>query len=467
MLKKILGVFLVVALLVPMAGAVQANSLADPFYGASHMLRNGVFDANGTGWTVTGGKFLTDNGDAYYAPEEKDAKVSQLITGLTPNVVYECTFTMKSSMSDAAYIGIVQKNYAEGTATDVAATASDAPWARIVNYAFTYEKIFEDWTDFRFTFVVPTGGNAVEISFGANRYDDALGFDDICVVQAQNLINNSSLDEEVPKSLTGTELPCQWQTGWKDGFMQDGTGVDGTKGMSTLGSQSLEQSIWIPLQGGGREYKISYNYMVKRRFETSSPDVVTSHLANTNAYALIAGTNETKNVGNHQAAEEGVWYHGTASYKLPIDVDAVRLILRRNTATSDELLICYDNIKVEYAKGSTTWHNQGESAELKTFPTSGVTTLRVKRMQYNHGDTDMNARLILCIYKEVDGTKCLESFTVGDTKTIAPGTRVLWDDFYVQTTMPTMEEGATYYAEAFVWDSLQGLKSLAEKSVLR
>ncbi len=476
MLKKILGVFLVVALLVPMASVVHANSLAQPLYGESLMLRNGSFSSADTGWTVSGGSgnlFKTEDGNTFFVPGEKDAKITQLVTGLTPGMVYECTFRMKSSMADAAHIGIVQKNYAEGTATDVAAAASGAPWERIVNYSFTYEKVFENWADFRFTFVVPTGGNAVSISFGANRADESLVFDDISVVRTENLINNSSLDEEVPKCIVNgigtTELPCQWQTSWKDGFMQDGTGVDGTKGMSVLGqNKSLNQSFLLPLQGG-REYTVSYNYMVKRRYDTSSEDVVTTHLANTRAYAKIECTGNTKNVGNHQALEEGVWYRGVASYKLQnaLETDAVRLLLCVNTETSAELLICYDNIKVEYAKGSTTWHNHGDTAELTAFPTSGVQYLRARRMQYNHGTTDMNARLILCIYREENGIKCLESYAVSDTKTITPGNRVLGTDFWVLTELPTMKSGVTYYAEAFVWDSLEGLTSLSPKSVLR
>jgi len=120
----------------------------------------------------------------------------------------------------------------------------------------------------------------------------------------------------------------------------------------------------------------------------------------------------------------------------------------------------YNNAKLTASKSYGPCENMGVA--VTNFTSGSVVPFRFHAV---NGET--NVSIVSALYTYVGGEKKIANVT---SETIAPMV-VVGDSrdvgFKGNITIPQLEAGKTYYLEAYVWDSLTGMKPLISKQIIR
>lgn len=476
MVKKFLGVIMAITCMVTMAGTVGAASLSEPVFGAAQMVKNGSFETVTEGvpanWTATNWEgLLAEEGENHYlAPTTQGAAAEQLVTGLEDYTMYECTFRMRSTAKNTPLIKVKYQHddtFIDTYYTDNGITKPvNTNYTNNTEYSFTYSSGTGSttWRDMRFIFYMPIHANAAKISFGCQKDDTALAFDDISIRKSNTMNTGGSFDEMeatlVAANGTKARVPFNWFT-FNDAKVIN-EGFDGTTGRKVAGNAKLSAGTQFPARAG-EKYKLSFRYKVEVIDETALTD---GKLTGNAGLSLQAQSGTTKTTGQVKAANipsVGEWHEVETNFTPTLadgtDYIECSLTFSRSGTADANLVFYYDDLKLEYAADEVTFYNNDTVTD--TLPASGE-TLKAELTHYTRGVESGTAMLFLCVYEKKSNVKKLVGFALSDSQTIISGA----NDFSASLTMPTLDEDATYYACAYVWKGAGSLTPLAEKFIL-
>lgn len=242
-------------------------------------------------------------------------------------------------------------------------------------------------------------------------------------------------------------------------------------GASDAGKKALTMTPVAITEGVEQTYKISFWYSASSTMGVFRVEVVGTGGAGISPYVKLPVTHTNEN---------WKWKKHSILITIPASISAPRLnIYFRVSGKVTSGYIAFDNLLIESINSSFGgfYDNTGStvSAEFGSCVNLGTEidtiipipdNIQFRFYSTNNALKEVTVISALSSYDEVTGNKKTENITTGKVKYAEDSASNKSIGFTAHVEIGSFNEGVTYYLEAYVWESLYGLKPLHIKSVI-